>query len=69
MDVVHSLKALAASTMTPQRHSGLPIPQFFIIWPLTPQVLQYKGESICPFTAYQDAKTHCIHPIWMWDVV
>ena len=41
MDVVHSLKALAASTMTPQRHSGSPIPQFFKMWPLTPQVLQY----------------------------
>ncbi len=45
MDVVNSLKALAASTMTPQHHSGSPIPQFFQIWTLTPQVLQYKGNT------------------------
>jgi hypothetical protein len=48
MDVVHSLKALATSTMTPKWHSGLPIPQFFKIWPLTPQVLQYKGSTHMP---------------------
>jgi hypothetical protein len=30
-----------------------------------------KGKLICPFTAYQGAKTKtlCIHPIWMWDAV
>jgi hypothetical protein len=33
MDVVYSLKPLAALTMTPHHHSGSPIPQFFKIWP------------------------------------
>ncbi len=33
MDVVYSLKPLAALTMTPHHHSGLPTPQFFKIWP------------------------------------
>jgi hypothetical protein len=28
-----------------------------------------KGGPICPYTAYQGAKTLCIHPIWMWDPV
>ncbi len=28
-----------------------------------------KGVTICPFKAYQGAKTLCIHPIWMWDAV
>ena len=72
MDVGCSLKPLAASTMTPQRHSGLPIPQFFNNWPPHPsQELHCKGEPICPFTAYQGAKpkTLCIHPTWMWDAV
>jgi hypothetical protein len=72
MDVGCSLKPLAASTMTPQHHSGSPIPQFFKIWPPHPsQELQCKGEPICPFTAYQGAKpkTLCIHPTWMWDAV
>ncbi len=35
MDVGCSLKPLAASTMTPQRHSGSPIPQFFKFGPHT----------------------------------
>ncbi len=26
-----------------------------------------KGEPICPSTEYQDAKTLCLHMIWMWD--
>ncbi len=72
MDVGCSLKPLAASTMTTQRHLGLPIPQFFKIWHLHPsQELQCKGEPICPFTAYQGAKTKtlCIHLIWIWDAV
>jgi hypothetical protein len=58
--------------MTPQRHSGSAIPQFFKIWPPHPsQELQCKGEPICPFTAYQGAKpkTLCIHPTWMQDAV
>ncbi len=61
MDVGCSLKPLAASTMTPQRHSGST--------PLTG--IQCKGEPICPFTEYQGAKTNtlCIHPVWMWDAV
>ncbi len=33
MDVVYSLKPLAALTMTPHHHLGSPIPQFFKIWP------------------------------------
>ncbi len=72
MDVGCSLKPLSASTMTPQCHSGSPIHQFFKICPPHPsQELQCKGEPICPFTAYQDAKiqTLCIHPIWMRDAV
>ncbi len=72
MDVGCNLKPLAASTMTPQRHSGSAIPQFFKSWPLHPsQELQCKGEPICPFTSYKGAKTKtlCIHPIWMWDAV
>jgi hypothetical protein len=28
-----------------------------------------KGGPICPYTAYQGAKTLCIHPIQMWDLV
>jgi hypothetical protein len=33
MDVVYSLKPLAALIMTPHHHSGSPTPQFFKIWP------------------------------------
>ncbi len=72
MNVGCSLKPFAASTMTPQCHLGSPIPQFFKIWPPHPsQELQCKEEPICPFTAYQGAKTKtlCIHPIWVWDAV
>ena len=36
MDVVYSLKPLAALTMTPQHHSGSPIHQFSKFGPPTP---------------------------------
>ncbi len=28
-----------------------------------------KGAPTCPSTAYQGAKTLCIHMIWMWNAV
>ncbi len=31
--------------------------------------LQCKGGPICPSTAYQGAKTLCIHIIWMWNAL
>ena len=31
--------------------------------------VRHKGAPICPSTVSQGAKTHCIHPIWMWDAV
>jgi hypothetical protein len=34
MDVVYSLKPLAALTMTPHHHLGSPIPQLLKSWPL-----------------------------------
>jgi hypothetical protein len=46
-----------------------PYPNFSKFGPNLSQVLQCKGEPMCPFTAYQCAKTHCIHPIWMRDAV
>ncbi len=63
MDVGCSLKPLAASTMTPQHHSGSPIPRFFKNWPPHPsQELQCKGEPICSFTAYQgDKNKHFVY--------
>jgi hypothetical protein len=47
----------------------LAIPQFSKNSPPPTWVLQCKGAPICPSTAYQGAKTLCIHIIWMWDVV
>ncbi len=60
MDVGCSLKLFVASTMTPQTIHSHPHPNFQKITPLT-QVLQCKGAPICPSTAYQEAKTLCIH--------
>jgi hypothetical protein len=56
----------------PWHPSIIRITQFFKICPPHPsQELQCKGEPICPFTAYQGAKTKtlCTHLIWIWDAV
>ncbi len=46
-----------------------PYPQF----PKNPhppsEVYQCRVAPTCPSTAYQGAKTLCIHTIWMWDAV
>ncbi len=67
MDVGCSLKLFVDSTMKPQYNLTTPIPQFSKNSPPPIQVLQCKGAPICLSTAYQGAKTLCIHMIWMWD--
>jgi hypothetical protein len=59
----------AASTMTPQLHTGSAIPQFSLNSPPPAHVLQHNDAPTCPSTASQGAKALCIHPIWMWDAV
>ncbi len=44
-------------------------PFFLKFTPTCTHVLWHKGTPICPSTAYQGAKTHCIHSISMWDAV
>ena len=67
-----------ASIMTPQHHTGSIIPHFPFPPKFTPtctsvtvsvQVSQCEDWLICPYTAYQGAKTHGIHMAWMWDAV
>ncbi len=67
MDVGCLLKQFVASTMTPQHHLLSPKPQLSKNAPPLAQVLQCKGAPKCPSTAYQGAKTLCIHMVWMCD--
>jgi len=69
MDVRCSQWGFAASTMTPQHHTGSAIPHFPETSTLPAHVLQHNDAPICPSTASQGAKTLFLHPIWMWDTV
>jgi len=69
MDVVCSPWGFGASTMTLQLAQAQPYLNFLKIHPRPAQAYQCKGAPICPFTAYQGAKTLFIHMIWMWDAV
>ncbi len=55
-------------TMTSLLGSGLP-PKTPKLHPRPAEAHHCKGGPISPYTAYQGAKTLCIHPIWMWDPV
>ncbi len=69
MDVGCSPRGFGALTMTLKHHSGSAVPKFPKIHPCPAQAQQCKGGPLCLFTAYQGAKTLCIHMIWMWDEV
>ncbi len=69
MDVGCLLKLFVASTMTPQHHLLSPTPHRSKNSPPPAPVKQCKGAPICPSTAYQGAKTLCIHMVWMRDAV
>jgi hypothetical protein len=65
-----SQRGFGASTMTVQRESVSAITSpIFQNPPSPPEVYSPKGAPIYPSTAYQGAKTLCIHKIWMWDAV
>jgi hypothetical protein len=54
----------------PFQHSIIrahPYPNYPCDWPPPAQLSQCNGTLMCPSTAYQGARTHCLHPIWMWD--
>ena len=60
----------AASTMALQHHLDFTMPLKFPKNPPPPaQVKQCKRAPMFPSTAYQGAKSLCIHMIWMWDAV
>ena len=69
MDVGSSRWEFAASTMTPQHHTGLTIPHYPLNSPPPAYVLRHKGVPICPSTSSQGVQTLHLHPIWMWEAV
>ncbi len=69
MDVGCSLKLFVDSTIKSQYDLASPTPQLTKNSSPPTKVLQCKGAPICPSTAYQEAKTICLHMVWMWDAV
>ena len=61
-----SLKPIEASTMASQHITQA---QVYPQNPNSNSTPDLQRGITGPYTAYQGAKTLCIHPIWMWDPV